>query len=139
MLWLRSILAQSTRSLDLAQGWKAIEVQLDEGLGTMVVRARRGDDGVAVSVSFSDPNLRSLAEHNVQRLQDALRAEYETNVDLSFMSDGSSGSPARRDPSDRDRTSTATRLRAGMAVEASADAPASHRPTVPGVRNEWIG
>ncbi len=139
MLWLRSILAQSTRSLDLAQGWKAIEVQLDEGLGTMVVRARRGDDGVAVSVSFSDPNLRSLAEHNVQRLQDALRAEYETNVDLSFMSDGSSGSPARRDPSDRGRTSTATRLRAGMAVEASADAPASHRPTVPGVRNEWIG
>ncbi|MEX2400068.1 MAG: hypothetical protein WD423_04800 [Rhodothermales bacterium] len=139
MAWLRSLLAQSTRSLSLSQGWKSIEVQLEDGMGTMTVRARRGDDGVAVSVHFSDPNLRSLAETNVQRLQEALRSEYEANVDLSLMSDGSTDTPDRQNPSGSDRRNLRSILPDALPGEVLPESGAPTRPTLAGARNEWIG
>lgn len=136
--WFQPALMQSLRSMPLQAGWKTLELQLDDGHGTMTVRARRDEEKVSVAVSFSDPNLRSLAEANAQRLQQVLQSEYESPVDFSLLSDGTGGSP-EQDPGASSRG--VERIPEDATVGNSTDGRVQNaaRPLVAGARNEWIG
>src|SRR5690606_15692231 len=74
--WLRTAFTQTLRTFAGDDGWKVLEMQLEEGQGTMTVKARREKDHVAVSVGFSDPSLRAMAAANTERLQQALQSQY---------------------------------------------------------------
>lgn len=64
-----------------------MEVKLEEGEGTLLVKARREADHVAVSVGFSDPALRSFALEQADRLRETLQQHYGTAIDLHLASD----------------------------------------------------
>ena len=95
--WLRAMMSQHSRTFSTENGWKVLEMQLEEGSGTMTVKARRDEDRVAVSVGFSDPHLRSLALANAERLQQAIEAQYDADVEFSLFSDGTYNAEDQQD------------------------------------------
>jgi len=136
--WMNALLSDRLGALSVDEGWKVLEMQLEDGQGTMTVRARRDEDNVSIAVTFSDPQMRALAAENVDRLRETLRHQYEASVDLSLMSDGAGEAPHERNHESRGRAASPIRdLRAetvSMAVRASAT-----RAALAGARNEWIG
>lgn len=134
--WLRQVFAQSARAFSGEDGWKVLEMQLEDGQGTMTVRARREEDHMAVSVGFSDPSLRAMAMANTDRLQQALQTQYATHVDLSLFG-GEPGSSDRHQPAHRNDGS-ASGNRTGTPTDTTEPARPS-RPIPAGTRNEWIG
>jgi hypothetical protein len=94
---------------------------------------------MAVSVAFTDPNLRTLAEANTHRLQDVLRAEYETNVDLSLMGDDSAGTPGERNPAGQGRSLRPAGASPGITGQSEGHGSSAQRRPALGTRNEWIG
>jgi hypothetical protein len=131
------MLGETMSSFALDNGWKVLEMPLDEGQGTMTVKARREEDRVSVSVSFTDPQLRALAEANSDRLHDVLRERYEANVDFTLMSDGAGDSPQRKDEtrSSREKSTLSGAVEAVAPVEKSRIS----RVALAGARNEWVG
>ncbi|MEX1055959.1 MAG: hypothetical protein WED81_08000, partial [Rhodothermales bacterium] len=137
MAWLRSMLGETLGSMVLDNGWKVIEMSLDEGQGTMTVKARREEDRVSVSLSFTDPQLRALAETNSGRLHDLLQERYESNVDFSLMSDGAGNSPRRRD--EARSNGQMTTISGAVDTVASVEKSRISRVALAGARNEWVG
>lgn len=86
--WRRALKNSSGRQYAQKNGWHVLRMNLDEKSGQMTVRARQKQDGVSVSVGLSDPNLRSMVSAHTDRLEAALRAEYDTDVDFSLSADG---------------------------------------------------
>ena len=121
----------------MGDGWKVLEMKLDEGDGTMTVRARREDGRVAVTVGFSDPELRALAAAQADRLQQTLQAEYDTTVDFSLLTSGDG--EGRRQPAPGDGAEAGQSTPETVAtMEAPEDTPA-RRAQTPGARHEWVG
>lgn len=136
--WPRAALLDAARSFSVQQGWKTLEVQLEEGHGSMVVRARKDGENMAISVGFTDPQLRMLAQNNADRLQQLLQEQYEAPVDFSL----STGNPGERDASDaRDGRPGEGGRTTGLGGPASDEPPvgAARRAARPGSANEWVG
>lgn len=133
--WLRTTFAQTLPSVSVEDGWKVLEMELEEGQGTMTVKARRDEDRVAVSVGFSDPNLRALAQTHADRLEQVLRTQYEANVDFSLFS-GQSETPDRRPGASREGGALPG---SPGAATPPADASRAARVALSGASNEWIG
>lgn len=132
--WLRAVMSNARRITATDDGWKVLEMDLDEGDGTVTIKARRDDAGVAVSVGFSDPSLRALAEAQAQRLQEALQSRYETAVDFSFFSGGSNQS--------HERQATEARSAHGGIASGGMDSLDGERARAvlpPGTTYEWVG
>ena len=133
--WLRAVLNNARQAVSSEDGWKVLEMNLDEGDGTVTIKARREEGRVAIAVGFSDPELRALANTHADRLQEALQAEYETAVDFSLFSGN------QHDP-DAQHQQGGT----GLAVPATAhtdpdiqdDRPA-RRSLPAGAQHEWVG
>lgn len=136
--WLQSILSNGLTSESLEKGWRVIEMQLEEGQGTMTVRARRDEDKVSIAVTFSDPQLRNLAAENLDRLQHVLRDQYETTVDFSLTSDDAGDKPQRRYDAPTARDTSLDRAPRADAVSTLGSGRAA-RALLAGARNEWIG
>ena len=134
--WLDRLVERAPRPLT-AQ-WQTLEIALPEGEGTVSVRARREDEAVAVAVHFSDPRLRGIAGAHADRLQEALRAQYDADVTLSLLNDSAGGSGGHRHDADGGAARHGRRSPAPAAA-APAPAPSSPRPTHPGSAREWIG
>ncbi|WP_457651530.1 hypothetical protein [Rhodocaloribacter sp.] len=134
--WLRAALHRNGGALSARDGWNMLEMKLDDGDGTMIIKARRDAERVAVTVGFSDPHLRALTAEHADRLQEALRRHYDASVDLSFTGDGSDASPGREHANARPRPTAilASGRSGGEASEAVR--PRAQRYAD---RNVWVG
>lgn len=139
--WLRSMVDDGLSGFSIQDDWKVIEMKLEEGQGTMTVRARRDDEKIAISVNFTDPQLRALALENADRLQESLRSQYQTDVDFSLMSDNGAGqSEASWSDGSQEGRSRPDGVGATPAEPMSAaDRARAARAAMIGARNEWIG
>jgi hypothetical protein len=136
MAWIKAATQGPLRVSALSGGWKAVEMNLDEGDGTVTIKARRDQDKVAVSVGFSEPRMQAQAAANARQIQDALQAQYETDVDLSF-SDGDGG--GTDDPRSETSGHEATAARSAPSETATPDDPSSRQTSRTGARREWVG
>jgi hypothetical protein len=134
MAWLRAKMGRPAFS-QAAGGWKTLEMQLQEGDGTVTLKTRQDNERMAVSVGFSDSRLRSIASAQTQQLQDALQAQYDTEIDFSLMSDGS-GTSQEQAPDDG---APGSGVLVPDALEADAAEPSTARARMIGAQNEWIG
>ena len=130
--WLRAMMEQPQGALTTAAGWSSLTIKLDDTDGTMTVEARRDERHVAVQVSFSDPNLRSIAAQNIERLEAALRQQYDASVDLSLTSDGHGGGEEKQ-------TSGSRPLHRHNAAQDSSTAVKTARSVPLGATREWVG
>lgn len=133
--WLRAVQSRPLRTYAEA-GWNVLEMQLEEGEGTVTIKARREEERVAVSVGFSDPTLRALASAQSDRLQQVLQTQYDSAVDFSLMNSGSD-TPGRREDSP-EAHGPANPNGSNKAPETH-DNPLPARGPMPGARNEWVG
>lgn len=134
------MLEDSLSGLSLEDDWKVLEMKLDEGQGTMTVRARRDEDKVTISVNFTDPQLRAMAIEQTDRLQETLRAQYSMQVDFSLMNDNTGHSRHGKDDTGRGGGRSAEALPSTRAhAVSSADRARATRAALVGARNEWIG
>ena len=135
--WLRAVLGNARQSVFADGGWKVLEMNLDEGDGTVTIKARREEGRVAVAVGFSDPELRALASAHADRLQEVLQTEYETTVDFSLFSDDAG------DSGDRQQSQGAGPAIPGAAATdgegAIRDDRPSRRSLPAGAQHEWVG
>ena len=134
--WMKTLMNQPARAFALNNGWQVLQVQLEDGQGSLTVSARRDDDGMAVSVGFTDPALRGQAAVQAGRIQDALQAQYQTQVDFSLQDDTQGQSS--RDRSDSGRPSQPLD---GADIEPdtlSSAASSSVRAALLGANHEWI-
>lgn len=136
MAWLRATMGRSAVSRASADGWKMLEMSLQNGDGTVTLKTRQDQEQMAISVGFSDAKLRALAQAQSQQLQDALQAQYDTPIDFSLM-DGKSGTSQEQTPDDG--------VASGMGLADSSDASetdaemSSARTTLAEGQHEWIG
>jgi|GEM_PF-5317213 len=134
--WLRSLLDQASRPLSNRNGWKMLEMKLDDGEGTMTVKTRREADHVAVAVAFSDPKLRDLAHQNMERLHEALKQQYETAVELSLTHDDSGAHQRQGSP----HANSGNMHLNGQGGESDVlDHSAPTREVHAGARHVWVG
>ncbi len=94
--WMRSIMNQPGRALSLNNGWQVLQVQLDEGQGSVTVSARRDDESVSVNVGFTDPGLRGQAAAHASRIHEALQAQYDQHVEFTLQQENDEQSPQQR-------------------------------------------
>ncbi|GIV59775.1 MAG: hypothetical protein KatS3mg043_0864 [Rhodothermaceae bacterium] len=111
-----------------------LELRLDDGDGTMTIKARRDAERVIVAVSFSDPHLRLLASENADRLQEALRQQYDASVDLSLAGEDA-GASSRHHENGQDSPASFARVSRVHDREAGAG-PVLRRA---GARHVWVG
>ena len=137
--WMHALLKDGVDGLSFDDDWKVLEMKLDEGQGTMTVRARRDEEKVSITVNFSDPQLRALAADQADRLQETLRAQYQTDVDFSLMNDNAGHSHPDGRPS-QGGGSDANGGAIGRSQPLSgAERARATRAALAGARNEWIG
>ncbi len=135
MAWLRAKMGRPSFA-QAASGWKMIEMQLQEGDGTVTLKTRQDNERMAVSVGFSDARLRSIASAQAQQLQDALQAQYDTEIDFSLMSDGSDSSQDQAPDEGPSSASLASPDRLDPDATADNTVP---RTSLTGGQHEWIG
>ncbi len=135
--WLRAVLGNARQSVFAEGGWKVLEMNLDEGDGTVIIKARREEGRVAVAVGFSDPGLRALASAHADRLQEVLQAEYETAVDFSLFSSDAGHSGERQEAEGTDAPNSVA-AHTGGEGDLRDDRPA-RRPLPAGTQHEWVG
>jgi hypothetical protein len=133
--WLRAVQSRSLHTYT-ESGWNVLEMQLDEGDGTITIKARREEERVAVSIGFSDPTLRALASAQTDRLQQVLQAQYETAVDFSLMNSDSDTSGRKEDSSQAPRSASPTDP--GKTAAELLENSRSARGPMSGV-HEWVG
>lgn len=133
--WVRNMLQQSARTFSLEDGWKVMEMQLEEGSGTMTVKTRRDENRVSVSVGFTDTALRTMVMANVDRLQQTLQAHYQSDVDLSLLGGGNGGGGDQTHENGKQGLGGSAQNSAAPA----ADLGRSTRTVLSGATNEWIG
>ena len=133
--WLRAVLNNARQAVSSEDGWKVLEMNLDEGDGTVTIKARREEGRVAIAVGFSDPELRALANTHADRLQEALQAEYETTVDFSLFSGNQHDPDAQHQQGD---TGLAVPATAHTDTDIQDDRPA-RRSLPAGAQHEWVG
>ena len=133
--WINAAKQGTLRTAELAGGWKAMEMSLGEDKGTMTVKARQGPEHMAVSVGFSEARVQAQVVANARQLQDAMQAQYGTDVDLSFGGEEGGGSDQQTaEGGGPDRSAT---LAPG---ETDADEEGGGRSTLrSGGRREWVG
>lgn len=68
--------------------WKEVTIELEDGLGSVNIRARRDSDQLSLQILTTDPNTGTRLSSATDRLQAELRERYGAEVDLSFASDG---------------------------------------------------
>lgn len=68
--------------------WKEVTIELEDGLGSVNIRARRDSDQLSLQILTTDPNTGTRLSSATDRLQAELRDRYGAEVDLSFASDG---------------------------------------------------
>ncbi len=133
--WLNAAKNGPLRTAELAGGWKALEMSLGEDKGTMTVKARQGQEQTAVSVGFSETRVQAQVASNARQLQDAMQAQYGTDVDLSFS--GGDANESDQQASDGASSEGASALAPG---DESTDADESSGASLRGRgRREWIG
>ncbi|MCS3698867.1 hypothetical protein GGQ20_000159 [Salinibacter ruber] len=133
--WLNAAKNGPLRTAELAGGWKALEMSLGEDKGTMTVKARQGQEQTAVSVGFSETRVQAQVTANARQLQDAMQAQYGTDVDLSFS--GGDANESDQQASDGASSEGASALAPG---DESTDADESSGASLRGRgRREWIG
>uniref|UniRef100_UPI0020736275 hypothetical protein n=1 Tax=Salinibacter ruber TaxID=146919 RepID=UPI0020736275 len=133
--WLNAAKNGPLRTAELAGGWKALEMSLGEDKGTMTVKARQGQEQTAVSVGFSETRVQAQVASNARQLQDAMQAQYGTDVDLSFS--GGDANESDQQASDGASSEGASALAPG---DESTDADESSGAPLRGRgRREWIG
>lgn len=82
--WLRALSERTSFMNRTDPHWKVLEMKLDAGDGTMTIKVMKDEDGVSVSVGFSDAGLRAQAESQTSQILENLRAQYDQNVNFSF-------------------------------------------------------
>ena len=135
--WLRAVLSNARQSVFADGGWKVLEMNLDDGDGTVTIKAKREEGRVAVAVGFSDPELRALASTHADRLQEALQTEYETAVDFSLFSNDA-GHSADRHQAEGAGASISGAASTDSEGDVRDDRP-SRRPLPTGAQHEWVG
>ena len=134
--WMKTLMNQPARAFALNNGWQVLQVQLEDGQGSLTVSARRDDDSMAVSVGFTDAALRGQAAVHAGRIQDALQAQYQTQVDFSLQDD-TQGQSSR----DRSNSGRPSQPLGGADIEpetSSSAASSSVRAALLGANHEWI-
>lgn len=137
--WLQAALDRMAKRTD-RKGWAVLEMKLNEGDGTVTVKAQRTKDRVAVSVAFSDSSLRALASAHAERIQEALQMEFGSAVDLSLSGEGAGEQHERHTfRKAQDHPGRPASLRPGVTEVAEAGETVAVRTLAPDVHHEWIG
>jgi hypothetical protein len=101
----------------------------------MTVKARQGPEHMAVSVGFSEARVQAQVVANARQLQDAMQAQYGTDVDLSFGGDDADGSDQQ--PAEGGGADRSTTLASG---ETDTEEDGNGTTTLrSGGRREWVG
>lgn len=134
--WIKAATQGPLQSATLSGGWKAVEMTLNDGDGTVTIQARRDQDAVSVSIGFSEPRMQAQAAANARQIQEALQAQYDADVDLSFAGGDPDGSDEQtHHSSSRDAASS----RPSPAEENAGEDPSPQRRSGDGSRREWVG
>ncbi|MFB6273781.1 MAG: hypothetical protein ABEL51_12885 [Salinibacter sp.] len=136
--WLKTATNGPLHTAELASGWNVMELTLGKDNGTVTVKTQSDQDGVAVSVRFSDAQLRSRVAANARQLQDTMQGQYGSDVDLSFAG-GDAGTSGGQTPDESDtRGGARSSVSSDSASEEEATGDALRRRGPHGGR-EWIG
>lgn len=130
-------MGRSVVSRASADGWKMLEMNLQNGDGTVTLKTRQDQERMAISVGFSDAKLRSIASAQAQQLQETLQAQYDTPIDFSLM-DGKSGPQQEHATDDGAMPGTGTSDASAETSDPDAEASSTRR-TLAGGHYEWIG
>ncbi|GIV61225.1 MAG: hypothetical protein KatS3mg044_0091 [Rhodothermaceae bacterium] len=87
---------------------------------------------MSVQVGFSDPTLRALAHENLQRLEAALRQQYDTAVDLQLDQGPAGDTPGGDQGSPHPGYG-------GAAADTPAETATTSAPRRAGARHVWVG
>jgi len=132
--WLNAAKQAPMRTVELSGGWKAMELALGKEKGTVTVKARQGQENVAVSLGFSESRVQAQLVANARQLQDAMQAQYGTDVDLSF-----SGGSADESDTQTSDSSAPDRSVSSASEEAPTDEDGGASSIRRRGRREWIG
>lgn len=136
--WLKTASQGPLRTAELAGGWKAMELTLGKDNGTVTVKARSDQDGMAVSVRFSEARLQNRVAASARQLQDTMQGQYGSDVNLSF-SGGGAGTSGEQTPDESAHRGQSRSSASGDTTpdDDTGDAPAQRRGSHGG--REWIG
>jgi hypothetical protein len=125
------------KTTQTASGWKAMEVALGDENGKVTVQALSNQDGMNVSVRFSEGRLRAQMAANARQLQETMQAQYGSDVDLSFGGGDAGGSEGQAS----EEALPERRSAPSSEAESTDDAPLDRmtRGRHPNGTNEWIG
>jgi hypothetical protein len=115
-----------------------MELTLGREKGTVTVQARPDQDSMAVSVSFSEPRLQAQVAANARHLQDAMQAQYGSDVDLSFAGDDPGESEGQTPDGSAHEGGASSPTSADATAEEDVDDGTPHQRGLHGGR-EWIG
>ena len=113
-------------------------MNLEDGDGSLLIRARKDSDVTRISLEFTDPALKVHAEQNADRIRAVLAERYDTEIDLNLggrESDGSrndAGDPETRRPRSVDGANR-------QATDATVQQARTTTTETRGLSNEWIG
>jgi hypothetical protein len=86
--WLRAVrTSMNTQAAEKdPSAWKEVTIELEDGLGSLSIRARRDSDQLTLQIQTTDPATGSRLSSATDRIESELRDRYGAEVDLSFAS-----------------------------------------------------
>ena len=136
LAWLKAML-QRIEATEQAQGqWNTLEMNLDQGDGSLKIELKRHNSRVSVLVNFSESVLKTMAESQSAKIQQTLQNHFSHPVDLSFTSSHSDSTPANHDRQQRWRPDSQVvqdRSASESLIEKTSRRPATE------AGNVWVG
>ncbi|NNE69653.1 MAG: hypothetical protein HKN29_04735 [Rhodothermales bacterium] len=113
--------------------WKEVTIELEDGLGSVNIRARRDSDLLSLQIFTTDPTTGDKLSSATSRLESELRDRYGADVNLSFGSDGGhqQGDSAAAGSADRVNS-----ISAGQGLDTS---ESNDSETRRGADRVWVG
>ncbi|MBO6575803.1 MAG: hypothetical protein JJ896_12435 [Rhodothermales bacterium] len=115
--------------------WKEVTIELEDGLGSVNIRARREAEQLSVQILASDLNTSSRLSAATDRLQDQLRDRYGADVDLSFGSESQTDQSSGR----RETEGASNRNQSTATSDAGTEGDEPDSSGRRGADNVWVG
>ena len=137
LAWIKAMMQRIEAAEQAPGSWHTLEMNLDQGDGSLTIELKRHSSKVSVLVNFSDAVLKTMAEEHSAKIQQTLQNHFSHPVDLSFTSSHSDSTAASRDRQENVRQRTEAALEKRGLSEPQSDSSSRRRSTESA--NEWVG
>ncbi|MFT5141872.1 MAG: hypothetical protein ACI80V_001280 [Rhodothermales bacterium] len=133
--WLRSVRSSlANQPTKNTSEWKEVTIDLEDGLGSLNIRARRGAEQLSVHILASDLGTQTALASATERLESELRNRYGADVNLSFGTQSGS-----QDGGQSGGSSSGPQTRNGVSADGSIPADQSETSSLRGADRVWVG